>query len=155
MSALNLVLKSSIFLLFGCSHRNSVDSSIRDPIIAIIEDACPDHSCELGSCWWVDDSQTITGKKMFCDVNFTFTSSVRQEELLTNFSKELSIDQLSIGLCGRHSLGTQFLQTLFFVPVTAMPKSSILAGFANQPHTSDNASQDICSNTTYFLGTRK
>ncbi len=155
MAGLNLVVKSSIFLLFACSHQKPVDSTIRDPINAIIEDVCPDRSCKLGSCWWVDDSQTITGKKVYCDVNFTLTSSMRQEELLTIFNRELSLDQLSIGLCGRHSLGTQFLQTLFFVPATVMPKSSVFAGFANQSHTSDSTSRDICSNTTYFLGNRK
>ena len=155
MTAFRMYFCCSVLLFSACSHNGSVESTLREPILARIEDACADQSCELGPCWWVKDLQTLSGKKIFCDVNFTFTSLKRQEELLSLFSKELSSDQLSVGLCGRNSIGTQFVQTLLFVPATVASKGSFLAASASFPTASAASSKEICANTTYFHGSRK
>jgi hypothetical protein len=145
----------SVLFISACSHKGSVENTLREPILAKIEDACADQSCELGSCWWVKDLQSLDGKKIFCDVNFTFTSLEKQEELLNLFTKELSSEHLAVGLCGRNSIGTQFVQTLLFVPVTVASKGSFLAASASHPKGSAASSKEICTNTTYFHGNRK
>ena len=149
-------LSICIGLMFpSCSRNGSVEINLRDPILSTIEDVCADRSCELGPCWWVEDHLTLGGKKIFCDVNFTFTSYERQEELLSDFSKALSSDQLSVGLCGRNSIGTQFVQTLLFVPFTAASKGRFLGATALHPTAGAVSSKEICANTTYYLGNRK
>jgi hypothetical protein len=155
VTLLRLFLSCSVLVLSACSHNGSVENLLREPILAKIENACADQSCELGPCWWVKDLQSLGGKKIFCDVNFTFTSLKRQEELLNLFSKELSTDSLAVGLCGRNSIGTQFVQTLLFVPATVASKSSFFAASATQGTTNAGTSKEICANTTYFHGNRK
>ena len=155
MALLRLFFCCSVLLLSACSDKGSVENQLREPILAKIEDACADQSCELGPCWWVKDLQSLSGKKIFCDVNFTFTSLKKQEELLNLFSKELSSDSLTVGLCGRNSIGTQFVQTLLFVPATVASKGSFLNASAAQGMTNAATSKEICANTTYFHGSRK
>jgi hypothetical protein len=145
----------SVLLLSACSNKGSVENILREPILAKIESACADRSCELGPCWWVKDSLSLSGKKIFCDVNFTFTSLKRQDELINLFLKELSSSSLAIGLCGRNSIGTQLVQTLLFVPATVASKSSFLVASTTQSNTNASTSKEICANTTYFHGNRK
>ncbi len=144
-----------VVVLAACSRKGSVESTLREPILSTIEDVCSNQSCELGTCWWVEDNLTLGGRKIFCDVNFTFTSLKKQEELLNVFSQELSSDQLSVGLCGRNSIGTQFVQTLLFVPATVASKGGFLGISASHPSESAATSKEICANTTYYLGNRK
>ena len=155
MALLRMFSCCSVLFISACSHKASEKNTLRETILVKIEDACADQSCELGSCWWVKDLQSFTGKKIICDVNFTFTSLKRQEELLNLFSKELSSEHLAVGLCGRNSIGTQFVQTILFIPATVAAKGGFLSASVSNPTESATSSKEICTNTTYFFGNRK